>query len=152
MSRSSTGRPSSSSRIAPPTIQAYSPPSSRETSSSIGDDAARPRGIGVDAAGELVPDRAGDASVLVEPDAGPDARDRGAGGELAVELDGEGVQRDRADHAAQLPRDTHLSPGQVAPEAVRVADRDDADPRRLPGDVGAAVTPVRGRVGGGSAG
>src|SRR3990170_7348451 len=141
MSRSSTGRPSSSSRIAPPTIQASSPPSSSETSSSIGDDAARPRGIGVDAAGELVPDRAGDAGVLVEPDAGPDDRDRGAGRQLAVELDGEGIHRDRADDAARLTRDTHLRPGQVAPEAVCVADRDEADPRRLPGDVAAAVPP-----------
>ena len=44
-----------------------------------------------------------------------------------------------ADDAAALARDEHLGAGQVAAEAVRVADRDDADPRLALGDEAAAV-------------
>ena len=51
------------------------------------------------------------------------------GGQLAVELDREGVHRDRPDHAPPLARDENLGAGEVAPEAVGVADRDDPDPR-----------------------
>ena len=65
--------------------------------------------------------------------------------QLAVELDGEGVHRDRPDDAAALALDEHLGAGQVAAEAVRVADRDDADPRVALGDEAAAVA---GRVAG----
>ena len=57
-------------------------------------------------------------------------RHRGAHRLLAVELDREGVHRDRADHAPQLAADPHLGSGQIAAKPVRVADRHDPDPGR----------------------
>ena len=74
-------------------------------------------------------DRPCHAGVLLGEHAVADDRHRRADRELAVELDGEGVHRDRPGDAAALAGDTHLRAGQVAAEAVRVADRDDADPR-----------------------
>src|SRR5204863_6255198 len=59
--------------------------------------------------------------------------------QLAVELDGECVHRDGADRSPELAGDPDLGSGQVAAEAVRVADRDDADPCRALGDEAAAV-------------
>ena len=66
--------------------------------------------------------------------------------QLALELDGEGVHRDGADHAPRLAVDEHLGPGQVAPEAVRVADRHDPDPRRPLGDEAPAVAGALARL------
>ena len=56
-----------------------------------------------------------------------------------AELDGERVHRDGAEHAPPRPSDQHLGARQTAPEAVRVADRDEPDPRRPLGDEAAAV-------------
>jgi hypothetical protein len=69
----------------------------------------------------------------------PEDRDRRANRLLPLELDGEGVHRDHADDAPRLTADTHLGPGQVAAEAVRIADRDDPDPGRPLGDEGSPV-------------
>src|SRR5207253_2383032 len=60
--------------------------------------------------------------------------------EPAVELDGERVHRDGPDRRPELACDADLRAGQVAAEAVCVADGDDPDPGRLLRDVAAAVT------------
>jgi hypothetical protein len=60
-------------------------------------------------------------------------------GELPVELDRERVHRDGADNAPRLACDAHLRPREVATEPVRVADRNDPDPRVAVGDPAAAV-------------
>jgi hypothetical protein len=52
------------------------------------------------------------------------------GGSLVLELDRERVHRDRPDDAARLAAHTHLGAGEVATEAVRVADGDEPDPGR----------------------
>src|SRR4051794_37136840 len=72
-------------------------------------------------------------------DAVPEDRDRGADRLLALELDGESIHRDDAGDAPRLAADANLGAGQVAPEAVRVADGDDPDPRRPLGDERAPV-------------
>ena len=83
---------------------------------------------------ELVVDRPGHARVRLGEDAVPEDRHRRADRLLALELDREGVHRDDADDAPQLAADAHLRAGQVATEAVRVADRHDPDPGRPLGD------------------
>ena len=60
----------------------------------------------------------------------PEQRHRSADGQLAVELDGERVHRDRPDDLARLAVDAHLGARQVAAEPVGVADRNQTDPRR----------------------
>jgi hypothetical protein len=70
----------------------------------------------------------------------------GACGQLTVELNGEGIHRDCADHPAELAVDAHLGPGQVAPETVRVADGNEADPRRSLGDEAAPVAGALARL------
>src|SRR5581483_10763037 len=143
MSRSTTGRPSSRSRTAPPTIQASSPARSSRASSSTDDPPDRALGPADDAAGELVVDRPGRARVLLEQQAVADERHRRSDRQLAVELDGERVHRDRADDAPALTGDEHLGPREVAAEAVAVADRDEPDPR---GPVGDEPAPVAGAL------
>ncbi len=59
--------------------------------------------------------------------------------QLALDLDCEGVHRDRAHDWARLSADAHLGAREVAAEAVRVADRHEADPRRPLHDEAAAV-------------
>ena len=58
--------------------------------------------------------------------ASADQHDRSADRQLAIELDRERVHRDRPDDRSQLARDAHLRPGEVATEAVGVADRNEA--------------------------
>ena len=60
----------------------------------------------------------------------PEQRHRRPDRQLAVELDRDGVHRDGADDAPWLAPDADLGTRHVAPEAVRVADRDDPDPGR----------------------
>src|SRR5438034_1380237 len=139
-STSTIGRSSASSRTAPPTIQASSPANSSSTSSRIDDHPPGAGGIAVDPANQLVVDRAGHAGMIFRHHPVAEQRHRRAGGELAIELDGEGVHRDRADDAARLASDPYFGSGQVAAKAVRVADGDDPDPRRPLGHEAAAVT------------
>src|SRR5688572_3840265 len=96
--------------------------------STVNDRAARAVGRAPDPRHDLVADRLRDAGVRLRPDAVAEQRHRRADRQLAVELDRESVHRDRPDDASELAGDTNLGPGQVAPEAVGVADRDDADP------------------------
>src|SRR5947209_20297096 len=102
MSRSTSSRPSSSSRTAPPTIQASSPANPSRAFSSIDDHPPRPPRIGTDPADELVVDRPRHARVLLGEDAVPKDRHGGTDRLFALELDREGVHRDSSDHAAQL--------------------------------------------------
>src|SRR5215211_6975877 len=142
MSRSRTSRPSSSSRTAPPTTQASSPASSCCASSRIDDppDAAgMPRRI-TDSARELVVDRRGDTRVLLEQQAVANERNARPDGKLVGELDRHRVHRHRSDDPLPPTVDQNLRPGQVPPEAVRVTDRDDPDPRLALGDEAAPVT------------
>ena len=60
--------------------------------------------------------------------------------------DRERVHRDRADHGAANAVDDDLGPRQVAPEAVRVADRHEPDPGRLRRDEAAPVARALARV------
>src|SRR5512132_2350583 len=138
-STSTIGRSSASSRTAPPTIQASSPANSSSTSSRIDDHPPGAGGIAVDPANELVVDRAGHTGMIFRHHPVAEQRHRRAGGELAIELDGEGVHRDRADDAAWLAFDPHFGSDQVAAKAVRVADGDDPDPCRLLRHEAAAV-------------
>ena len=70
----------------------------------------------------------------------PEQDNRRADRQLPVELDREGIHRHRPDHTPGLARDAHLRTRQVAPEAVPVADGDDADPRGSLCDETPAVT------------
>src|SRR5207249_10441568 len=63
-----------------------------------------------------------------------------------LQLDRERVHRDRADDPAELTSDTHLRPRQVAPESVRVSDRDDPDPGHLLRDEPPAVAGALARL------
>src|SRR5207249_1804865 len=90
-------------------------------------------------ADDLVVDRAGDAGVLLDEKAVPDDRHGRAEGQLTVELDGERVHGDGADGPPALAVDEHGRSGQVAAEAVRVAEGDEPDPGRLPRDEHPAV-------------
>src|SRR5436190_18452363 len=139
MSRSTSSRPSSSSRTAPPTTQATTLWGTSRPSSSIDDHPPRAPRVDVDPADELVVDRPGDARMRLGKHARPEDRHRRADGLLVVELDGEGVHRDGADRPSWLSGDAHLCARQVAPEAVRVAERHDPDPGRLLGDEAASV-------------
>ena len=56
---------------------------------------------------------------------------RRAGSTRSAERDRERVHRDRPDDRPPDAVDEHLGAGEVAPPTVRVADRDDPDPRRL---------------------
>ena len=69
------------------------------------------------------------------------AEDRHGGADrlLLLELDREGVHRDRADHLARLAADADLGAGQVTPEPVCITHGNDPDPGRLLGDKGAPV-------------
>src|SRR4029079_12797986 len=80
-----------------------------------------PPRVAVDPGGELVVDRLRHASVIFGPDAVAEDGDRRPDRLLVLELDGEGVHRDDPDHTPRLAADPHLSAGQVAAEAVRVA-------------------------------
>ena len=91
------------------------------------------------------------ARVSLERHAAADEHDRRAHRELAVELDGERVHRDRPDHPSRLARHAHLRSGQVAAEPVPVTDGDDADPRVALGGpaatvAGALARPVQSRL------
>src|SRR5215210_8257879 len=122
MSRSTSSRPSSSSRTAPPTTQASVPSSSSRASSSIDD---RPPGaawVGFDPADELVVDRPGHASVRLGQHAVPEDRHRRPDRLLLLERYRERVHRDRPDDFSGLAAAAYLDAGQVAAEAVRVAD------------------------------
>src|SRR5438034_660289 len=139
MSRSTSSRPSSSSRTAPPTTHASWPASSSFASSRIDHHAPRPRRARVDPSRELVVQRVGRARVILYQHAVANQRDRRPGGQLPIELDRDRVHRDGADHAASLPLDLHTCAGQVASKAVRVADRHQSDPGRLTCDEDPAV-------------
>jgi hypothetical protein len=54
--------------------------------------------------------------------------------QLALQLDGERVHGDRADHPPSILSHQHLGAHEVAAKAVRVPDRDDPDPGRSVGD------------------
>src|SRR6188474_1278234 len=119
MSTSSTGRPSSSSRTAPPTRNASGPAARAKASSAIDD---RPRRTVVrapDPARDLVVDRAEDVGVLLGEDAVAEDRDKRSL-VLAAQLDREGIHRDRANHGSTPAGHQHLRAGQPAAEAVRV--------------------------------
>src|SRR6476659_9980356 len=123
MSRSRTGLPSSSSRIAPPTIHASSPASTSRAASSIDDLSFGALGARLDPGRDLVVDRPGVPRVLFDEEAVPDDRHRLALRQLAWQLDREGVHRDGPDRAAALAGDQHFRAGEVAAETVPVADR-----------------------------
>ena len=139
------GRRRSSSRTAPPTTQASSSPRISRRRSSIGRDPPGATRARVQAGRDLVPDRARDARVLLDEDPVAEERDRSAAG-----------PRRRAGPRARPSRSfrrpgvgastTDLGARHVAPEAVRVSDRDDADPGRSVGDVAAAVAGALARL------
>ena len=121
----------SASRTAPPTIQASSPSRISRIRSSIDGDPPSASGAGVEARRDLVADRARDARMLLDADAVADERHGRTCGQLGVE------QRPRARpwrssrrRAGARPSTSTSVPGHVAPEAVRVPDRDDTDPGR----------------------
>src|SRR4051812_31502167 len=145
-STSTTGRSSASSRTAPPTIQASSPANNSSTRSRIDDHPPGPGGIAIDPADELVVDRAGHAGMIFRHDPLSEQRHGGPDRKLAIELEGQGVHRDRADDPSRLALDPDLRAGQVAAEAVRITDRDDPDPGR---PVGHEASPVAGALAGG---
>src|SRR5215210_5951734 len=116
MSRSTSSRPSSSSRTAPPTTHASCSASTSRARSSIDDYPPRAPRVGSDAADELVVDRSRYLRVRLGEHSVAEDRDRRADALLALELDRERIHRDRADDAARLAVDPHLRPGQIAPE------------------------------------
>jgi hypothetical protein len=67
--------------------------------------------------------------VLLERHARSDERDGRPDGELPLEQNCGGVHRDRSDDGATLTVDQHLGAGQVTPEPVGIADRENPDPR-----------------------
>src|SRR5205085_1036585 len=140
------GRSSAASRTAPPTIQASSPANNSSTSSRIDDHPPGAGGIAVDPTNELVVDRSRHARMIFRDHAVAEQRHRRSDGELAVELDGQGIHRDRADDAARLTLDPYLGSGHVAAKAVRVAHGDNADPGRPLGDEAAAVAAALART------
>src|SRR5919204_6246368 len=77
--------------------------------------------------------------MFFQKDALPDDRHRRPDRQLAGKLDREGVHRDRSYGAPPLAVDENLRPAEVAAKPVRVADRDEADPRRPLGDEAPAV-------------
>src|SRR5207244_3135923 len=85
MSRSSTGLPRSSSRIAPPTTHASCPARTSRASSSIDDLALGPFGARLDPRGDLVVDRPDQIRVLLDQKPVADDCDRLADRELARE-------------------------------------------------------------------
>src|SRR4051812_3942213 len=123
MSRSSTGRPSSSSRTAPPTTHASCPLRISSAKSRIDDGAPRALRARVDPADELIRDRAGDARVRLGRHAVTEQGDRCPDRELPGQLDCERVHRDRPPPLLELPADTHRGARQIAAEAVAVPDR-----------------------------
>src|SRR5438045_8986097 len=88
----------------------------RPVSSSAGRYLACARRPALDAARELVVDRAGDTRVLLERDAAAHDGDLRSDGALARQLDGERVQRDDADRAAPLLADVALGAPEVPAE------------------------------------
>src|SRR3954469_11855055 len=145
-SRSTSGRSSAWSRTAPPTIHASSSPKSSSTRprtlatpSGIDDHSSCAPRIRVDPAHQLVVDRPGHARVLLGEHAVAEDGHGRAHRLLAVDLDRERVHRDGADDAGRLPPDAHLRAGEGTGETIRIADRDDSDPRRLLRDEATAV-------------
>src|SRR5919201_143027 len=102
MSRSTSSRPMSSSRTAPPTSHASSFPRTWRTSSSIDDLPGGPLPARIDAAGDLVVDRPGDAGMLLGEKTVADQRDLLSRLKLSGQLDREGIHRDRAHSPAPL--------------------------------------------------
>src|SRR5262245_63725436 len=78
--------------------------------------------------------------MLLQKESVTDERNRRADRKRGLELHGDRVHRDGSDHRPTMSVDEHLRAGEVAAEAIRVADRHDADPRRTVGEVAAAVT------------
>src|SRR5436190_12853008 len=139
MSRSTSSRPSSSSRTAPPTTQDSWPSSTSPAVSSIDHRPPRAPWVGADPRHELVVDRPGHPGMVLGEHAMAEDRHRSADRLLLLELDGERVHRDRAYNPPRLPADANLGAGEIATEPVRIADGDDPDPRRPLRDEGAAV-------------
>src|SRR5262245_40443632 len=129
---STSGRPSSSSRTAPPTIHASSSPKTAwKRASSNAHHPLRPRPTRVETGGDLVSDGPGDPRVLLDPHTVAYERHRRPDRQLARQRYRERVHRDRPDHRPPLASHEHLGPRQIPPKAVCVADGHDADPRRL---------------------
>src|SRR5436190_13873652 len=139
MSRSISSRPSSSSRTAPPTTHACWPSSTSRAVSSIDHRPPRAPWVGADSRHELVVDRPGHAGVILCEHAVAEDRHGRSHRLLVLELDGEGVHRDGANHPPRLVAHADLGAGEVATKPVRIADGDDPDPRRPLRDEGAAV-------------
>src|SRR5438874_3272706 len=144
-STSTIGRSSAASRTAPPTIQASSPANNSSTSSRIDDHPPGAGGIAVDPTNELVVDRAGHPGMIFRHHSVPEQRHRRPGRQLAIELDGKSVHRDRADDPPRLALDPDFGSGQVTAKAVRVTDRNDPDPGR---PLGHEASPVAGALAG----
>src|SRR6188474_2469450 len=125
-STSTTCLPRSSSRTAPPTRYASTPATAVRMRLSIDDPPFRPAWVGDHARRDLVVDRAGMARVRLDQNA---VAHEGHGRtlRLVAELNRERVHRDRSDDAPARARHEHFGSGQPAPEAVPVADRDEAD-------------------------
>src|SRR5215218_7702163 len=120
MSRSRTSCPSSSSRIAPPTIHASSPARISRAVSSIDDLALGPLWARLDPARDLVVDRPGVPGLLLGEQPVPDDGHRLADRQLARQLDGERVHRHGAHGPAALAGYEDLCAGEVAAEAIRI--------------------------------
>src|ERR671919_2087288 len=95
-SRSTTSRPSNSSRTAPPTTYASCPCTAAATSSSIDDRPVGAPGICPNSACDLVVDRVESARVLLGKHAVSDQRD-GSADALVPELDGTSPGEDRVE-------------------------------------------------------
>src|SRR6266545_5793989 len=93
----------------------------------------------LDAAHELVVNRSRDTRMRLCQDAVAEQNNRRPDGKLSIELNGERVHGDGADDAAQFSTDSDLRAGQIATEAVRVANWDDPDPGGLVREKTAAV-------------
>src|SRR4051794_29863996 len=102
-------------------------------------------GIAVDPTNELVVDRAGHPGMIFRHHSVPEQRHRRPGRQLAIELDGKSVHRDRADDPPRLALDPDFGSGQVTAKAVRVTDRNDPDPGW---PLGHEASPVAGALAG----
>ena len=134
-SRSSTGRPSSSSRTAPPTTHASSP---REDLRDHVEATHRRRVRRARCGLESIPQTSsyvivpGDARVVVGEHAVADQGHRRPDRQLArAARPRTSPSRSSRPPARSSPPTRTFVPGQVAPEAVAVADRHDPDPGRL---------------------
>src|SRR3954451_12314737 len=141
-STSTTGRPRSSSRTAPPTTYASTPATAVRMRLSTESAPRRAARVGDDRGRQLVVDRARMPGVLFDEEPVADERDRRPL-VFVPELDREGIHGNSPEPPPARGADNDLGTAERAPEAVAVADGHETDASRLLGDEPAPVPGAR---------